>query len=155
MSFLLVNTNYTLENSGGAKPLSGCHSSIFAVFSDIILYGIYSFISNLPQWMRMHREIMNNPQLQVDHINHNKLDNCKSNLRIVTNAQNMQNTSGWNSSTSSYRGVSWGKTRKKWRASVMLNGKQVFHKRYSTEQEAIDSVMAYRKIHMPYSIDAV
>lgn len=44
----------------------------------------------------MHRFVMNTDQF-VDHINHNKLDNRKCNLRIVTKSQNQMN--------SNYKGV--------------------------------------------------
>lgn len=43
----------------------------------------------------LHRYIMNTPSdMQVDHINHNTLDNRKYNLRNVMPSQNMQNLSG-------------------------------------------------------------
>lgn len=44
------------------------------------------------QTIRMHRLIMNAPSDKViDHINHNKLDNRKTNLRICTQSENMLN----------------------------------------------------------------
>lgn len=49
-------------------------------------------IGNKFKTIRMHRLIMNpSKDLVVDHINHNKLDNRKSNLRICTQKENMKN----------------------------------------------------------------
>lgn len=50
--------------------------------------------------IRMHRAIMKNqlikdPSLVVDHINHNSLDNRRSNLRVCTQRENMLATHGW------------------------------------------------------------
>ena len=42
--------------------------------------------------IRMHREILNNPQGIVDHINGNRSDNRKSNLRISDKTRNMANS---------------------------------------------------------------
>jgi len=57
----------------------------------------------------MHRLIMGvtNPRMVVDHINHDKLDNRRSNLRVVTRGANNQNKSKivTESSTSKFKGV--------------------------------------------------
>lgn len=62
---------------------------------------------------RLHRWIMGNPTgLQVDHINHDKLDVRKNNLRIVNNQTNCQNRQIHSNNTTGYRGVSKTKTGK-------------------------------------------
>ena len=58
----------------------------------------------------MHREIMKCPDhLIVDHINHDTLDNRKSNLRIVTYEQNGQNKIKRANTSSKFIGVSFKK----------------------------------------------
>lgn len=56
----------------------------------------------------MHRPVMNaRDHEQVDHINHDGLDNRKENLRIVTNSQNGMNRRLTSANTSGYKGVSF------------------------------------------------
>ncbi|MDD4321610.1 MAG: HNH endonuclease [Acidaminococcaceae bacterium] len=70
----------------------------------------------------MHREIANAPRgMQVDHIDGNGLNNCKSNLRIVNNRQNQQNQR--KKKGSGYTGAGWDKKLNKWRAHIRINGK--------------------------------
>ena len=59
----------------------------------------------------MHRYIMgaNIGDKSVDHINGNKLDNRKSNLRFVTSSQNSQNRPKKEGRSSKYIGVSYRK----------------------------------------------
>lgn len=72
----------------------------------------------------MHRLIMNAPiGLEVDHINHNKLDNRKQNLRMVTRSQNHANQIKMINSSSYYKGTCWNKTVKQWMASIKINRK--------------------------------
>ena len=73
----------------------------------------------------LHRLIMGctSPTQMVDHINHNRADNRKSNLRIVTNSQNQMNRTHTSSRTSGVRGVYWHKTKNKWTASIQKDGK--------------------------------
>ena len=73
--------------------------------------------------LQLHRWIMDTPEgLQVDHINHDTLDNTRSNLRNVTASENMQNLHTKPLSNSGFRGVAWHKGCGKWRALIWLNG---------------------------------
>jgi len=70
----------------------------------------------------MHRLILNAPRdVQVDHRDHNGLNNTRSNLRFATPSQNSGNQSGWRNRKNSYKGVSI--NRRKWRA--ILCGKPI------------------------------
>lgn len=60
--------------------------------------------------------------LMVDHINRNKLDNRRANLRIVDNRQNQQN-SARGSKSSSYKGVRFRPDVMKWQARIRIDGK--------------------------------
>lgn len=61
----------------------------------------------------MHRLIMNTPEkMQTDHINGNKLDNRRNNLRICTQSQNNMNRKISKLNTSGYRGIYWDKDNK-------------------------------------------
>jgi len=55
----------------------------------------------------------------IDHINRNKLDNRKCNLRFCTHQENQRNRSSVQGKTSIYKGVSWRKATKKWRAQIV------------------------------------
>jgi HNH endonuclease len=78
----------------------------------------------------MHRFILKIPKEKVcDHINRNKLDNRKSNLRIVTQSQNMMNSKKPITNTSGYKGVTWFLRDGVWKAQIKLNQKN-FHLGY-------------------------
>ena len=71
------------------------------------------------------RLITNCPdELQVDHRNHNRFDNRKSNLRVCTAMQNSRNKLNRIDNTSGCKGVYWNKRAKKWHAQIGVNGKR-------------------------------
>ena len=74
--------------------------------------------------------------LQVDHINHNSLDNRWENLRVVERQKNQQNMSKSKRNTSGVVGVSYDQNKKKWIAQIYTNGKTHL-KRFSTKFGAI------------------
>lgn len=59
----------------------------------------------------------------IDHINGDRQDNRISNLRACDYAGNAYNSSLRSDSTSGKRGVSWNKSKRKWRAYAWVEGK--------------------------------
>lgn len=102
----------------------------------------------------LHRCIMDAPEgFDVDHINHNTLDNRRCNLRVVTHAENHQNRLGaQKNNKSGILGVYRDSESNRWRAMLTLNGKIVFSKRFTTSEEAESALKIERARLMPYSI---
>ncbi len=86
----------------------------------------------------MHRAIIGDiPKgMQVDHINRNKLDNRRSNLRIVTNAQNSRNRTISGNNLSGFRGVYWSKLGSKWEVRIKYNYQSYFLGLFDSKLEA-------------------
>lgn len=83
----------------------------------------------------------------IDHINGNGLDNRRCNLRICTQSQNCMNTKVFNTNTSNHKGVSWHKHRKKWRAFIMVDYKQISLGYFFTKEEAVEARKEGEKNH--------
>lgn len=85
---------------------------------------------------KLHRFIMNPPaDMVVDHINHDKLDNRKSNLRICTIQENTWNSKKQITNTTGYKGVT--RTHdNKYFASIKINKEWHYLGRYETAEEA-------------------
>lgn len=87
----------------------------------------------------LHRFLMNCPKnMQIDHINRDKTDNRKSNLRICTSYQNCQNVGVKQNNKSGCKGVHFCKTHKKWKVTIKHNCKQISLGYYHNKEEAID-----------------
>lgn len=85
----------------------------------------------------MHRFIMNCPDDKViDHIDHDTLNNRKSNLRVCTQKQNCHNSRPYENSTSKYKGVYWDNNRNKWVSRISINSSHKMLGRFKTEEEA-------------------
>ena len=86
----------------------------------------------------LHRVIMNvtDPNIYIDHINHNPTDNRRENLRLCTNRENSQNASLSKSNSSGLKGVDFRKKTNKFRARIGINGKHKFLGYYDTKEEA-------------------
>jgi len=88
----------------------------------------------------MHRLIMNaQPGEQVDHINHNTLDNRKPELRLCTKSQNQHNVGKRQDNTSGFKGVTWHKRDQKWQARIMKSGKDKHLGNFDTPELAYEA----------------
>lgn len=86
----------------------------------------------------MHRFINKTPKgMSTDHINGNKLDNQRKNLRTCTQSQNNANTILRKDNSSGYRGVVWHKKDKRWQVQIIVNGKMHYLGQYKKLEQAV------------------
>lgn len=86
----------------------------------------------------MHRLVANTPaNMETDHINGNKLDNQRRNLRVCTRSQNMSNVGAYRNGTSGHKGISWHSERRKWQAYITVNYHRIYLGIFSEISEAI------------------
>jgi hypothetical protein len=76
------------------------------------------------------------PQIKVDHINHDILDNRRSNLRLCTHAENCRNRRTPINNTSGYTGVYWAEDRNCWRAQITYNKRTMYLGSFSSKTKA-------------------
>jgi hypothetical protein len=77
---------------------------------------------------------------RTDHIDHNGLNNQRSNLREVTPFQNMHNRRKPLNARSRFKGVWWHEDRRRWVAHITANGKRYGLGRFKSE---LDAARAY------------
>lgn len=102
----------------------------------------------------MHREILGLGRgngLECDHINGDRLDNRRVNIRIVTHAQNQQNMRSYRTSASGIRGIYWHRRDRKWKAKAQLYGRVYHVGSFESKEEAAAAITAWRKEYMPFS----
>lgn len=85
--------------------------------------------------------------MEVDHINRNRLDNREENLNIVTGVENSENKVASKKNTSGFVGVSWNKTLSKWESRITHN--KVLHRLgYFDNKE--DAIVARKEAELKY-----
>lgn len=89
----------------------------------------------------------NNHEEETDHINRNRLDNRKYNLRIVTKSQNKTNAGIYSNNTSGVTGVSWDKSRNKWHVMITVDKKHINLGRYHSFEEATQVRLDAEKLY--------
>ena len=88
--------------------------------------------------IHMHRLVANAPDgWEVDHINGDGLDDRKANLRIATRAENCRNRRGLvRGKSSQFKGVCYRPEKRRWIASIFVDGKSKHLGSFKIEQEA-------------------
>jgi hypothetical protein len=101
----------------------------------------YAITAKTPNPKAMHHFILTIPDDMVaDHINGDRLDNRKSNLRVCTKEENSKNRKKRKTSKSPYKGISWNSRDKKWQARIWVEGKNKSAGNYS---DPIEAAIAY------------
>lgn len=98
----------------------------------------------------MHKAVNQTPTgFDTDHIDRNRLNNQRSNLRTVTHQQNMFNAKLHAKSTSGYKGVFWVERYKGWRAYLVVDNRQVHIGYFRDKEEAIQArINAEKNYHI-------
>ena len=100
---------------------------------------------------RLHRVVMGSPAgLEIDHRNGDRLDNRKSNLRIVSHAENLRNVPS-QTGTSSFRGVCWDRGKGRWIAQAKFDGNHVFLGYFAKESDAAQAARTFWLSRDPHS----
>jgi hypothetical protein len=99
--------------------------------------------------IHMHRVILQPKKgLDIDHINGNRLDNRRINLRYATRSQNNMNRfARCVTSKSPYKGVCWRAHAKRWKAYIKINKTQIHIGYFTTAEKA---AKAYNKAAIKY-----
>lgn len=105
-------------------------------------WGINKGYAQSSKGILLHRLIMApDDDMVVDHINHDRLDNRKENLRICSTRQNTMNQDVSKNNTSGITGVGWDKKSNKWIAYIKVNYRQITLGRFTNLDDAIQARM--------------
>lgn len=163
-----MNTKSTLRIEGGVAyiPLTnGCEAVIdaedvplvegfnwHALVGNNTVYATRKKPNGAGETEYLHRIITNAPDgKDVDHIDHDGLNNRKANLRVCLRSENLWNKKMSKYSTSGYKGVGWHKASSSWQARLCVNGTRKHLGLFATSEDAhIVHQKACEKYHGEY-----
>lgn len=95
------------------------------------------------RFVRFHRIVVGaKPQEIVDHINGNRADNRKANLRCCSRAENSRNRKVSSTNKSGVTGVFYDSERGKWSANIIFNAKRIYLGRFESKEDAVRARLA-------------
>jgi hypothetical protein len=86
---------------------------------------------------KLHKLIMNKQNTIIHHKNKQEYDNRRCNLEYVTNSENGLTTKIRSDNKSGVTGVGWHSKYGKWRARIIINGKENFLEFFNNKEDAI------------------
>lgn len=101
----------------------------------------------------LHRLIMQPPEgMVVDHIDGDKSNCCRENLRICSNADNTKNSSIHRTNTTGYKGVSYDPRRNIWSARICDGNQKMYIGSFNSPEKAAEAYdNAALEIHGEYA----
>lgn len=133
------------------KPCPRIHAGTVAGAPDhkgymkVAIQGV-AYLANRLAWMYVYG--VDPGEMQVDHRDRNRGNNCIDNLRLATNSQNCQNKPAGaqqSNSASGLKGITYHSRLKKWRARVQVSGRRVSLGCYETKEAAAYAMRARRE----------
>lgn len=102
-------------------------------------YAARSVARGEKRWLvYLHRFILDAPEgVYVDHIDGDKLNNRRSNIRLCTQSENKMNSGKYANNTSGHAGVAFDKSTGSWKAYINVDKKLKHLGRFPTKEEAV------------------
>lgn len=118
-------------------------ASLYGQFDDMTqkVYVHLRFKGKGEKQIYLHRWLMNAPKgMVVDHKNDNPLDNRRSNLQIITHAQNLQKKKPGSNNKSGVRGIYQDKKSGNWKVEFWRSDKRIYVGTFSDFMDACDAL---------------
>jgi hypothetical protein len=96
-----------------------------------IMIDRHGYLAHRLAWLYMTGEW---PEMYIDHKDTNRSNNCWSNLRKATNAENQYNSVAHKNNQSGFKGAS--KSGKRWSSKLVHDGERHYLGRFDTAEEA-------------------
>lgn len=135
---------YEVSDLGRVKSLKYNKERILKPYVDSQgYYGISLSFNNKAKTKKVHQLVAitflnhtpdGTTKIVVDHIDNNPLNNRLDNLQVISQRENTSKDKKGGSSN--FIGVSWTKARRRWRAAIRINKKEIYLGDFKDEEEA-------------------
>ena len=130
------NFTRNIRTSNRVKKLDKCNNKNAQGYIAIVV-NKKTYLAHRLAWIFTHGSIP--IEMEIDHINGIRDDNRIDNLRLVSSSENSRNMAIGKKNKSGVIGVSFYKSRNKWRATIMSNNKQKHLGYFGNKDDAISA----------------